>query len=111
MTDNAEAVRAVFRAFEEDDREALEGLIAPELVCTSPADFELDRAAYFERCWPAHEMIERFELVRVIEQGETVVVTYESTNRDGKRGRNTEIFTLAEGKVAAVEVYFGWDLD
>jgi ketosteroid isomerase-like protein len=49
--------------------------------------------------------------VRLFERGEEVFVTYEARRQDGSRFRNTEIQTVRDGKVVAVEVYFGWDLD
>ncbi|MGE0067367.1 MAG: nuclear transport factor 2 family protein, partial [Solirubrobacterales bacterium] len=64
----------------------------------------------FERCWPAHETIAGFEFVRLIERGEEVVITYESTKTDGRRFRNTEVQTFAGETIAKTEVYFGWDL-
>ena len=55
-------------------------------------------------------MIEGFELVRLIEAGDEIVATYESAKTDGKRFRNTEVFTFRGDKIRKVEVYFGWDL-
>ena len=55
--------------------------------------------------------IESFEFVRLIEDGDEVVVTYESTKTDGRRLRNTEVLTFAGDQLRRAEVYFGWDLD
>ena len=56
-------------------------------------------------------MIDSFEFVRLIEAGDEVVVTYESTKTDGKRFRNTEVLTFDGDRIRQVEVYFGWDLE
>jgi hypothetical protein len=48
--------------------------------------------------------------VRLIESGDEVIVTYESTRTDGSRFRNTEVLTFDGDKISKVEVYFGWDL-
>jgi hypothetical protein len=48
--------------------------------------------------------------LRLIEQDDEVVVTYEMTKPDGKKGRNTEILRIRDNKIISVEVYFGWDL-
>ena len=37
-----------------------------------------------------------------------MVATYEGTNTSGGVFRNTEVFTVENGKVREVEVYFGW---
>jgi ketosteroid isomerase-like protein len=110
MSDRVEIVRASYRAFAGRDRDAIERLLADELAFSAPPDPLLDRAGYFERCWPAAGSIDRFDVVRAIEQGDEVVVTYEATRADGTRFRNTEIFTVPGERITRVEVYFGWDL-
>ena len=109
-TDRIERVREMYRAYEERDRDVVEELIADDFRFHAPPDPDLDRAAYFERCWPNAGAIEKFEFVRLFEQGEEVFVTYESTKTDGNRFRNTEILRFAGDRIAEVEVYFGWDL-
>ena len=55
---------------------------------------------------------QEFELVRLIESGGEVVVTYESNGSGAGRGRNTEVFTFdGEEKLTRTEVYFGWQPD
>jgi hypothetical protein len=60
----------------------------------------LDRAGYFDRCWSGAGQGQQFDLVRVVESGGEVIVTYEMTKVDGCRGRNTEIFTFSGDKIA-----------
>ena len=113
MTDHNHGglVRASYRAYETGDRAALERLLADDFTFSSPADVGIDRTTYFERCWPGAGQLDAFEITRLIEAGDEVVVTYVCTRADGSRFRNTEVFTIAQGRLAAVEVYFGWDLD
>jgi ketosteroid isomerase-like protein len=103
-------VRAVFAAYIAKDRTAIERLIAPDFHFTSPLDNRLDRATYFERCWPNSGGIEGFDFVRLMTGDDQVAVTYEGRVAGGKRFRNTEIFTLRGEQVVEVEVYFGWSL-
>jgi ketosteroid isomerase-like protein len=110
-TDRKQLARDAYRAYESGDRSLIEGLLADDLVFYSPPDPGIDREQYFERCWPNAGMIESFEFVRVIESGDEVIVTYESTKTDGKRFRNTEVLTFAGDRITRIEVYFGWDLD
>ena len=100
----------MYAAFAAGDRESVERLLADDFTFHSPPDPELDRAGYFERCWPNHDLIESFEFVRLIGQGDEVVVTYESTKTGGRRLRNTEVLTFVDGRLRRAEVYFGWDL-
>jgi ketosteroid isomerase-like protein len=109
--DRTELAKAVYRAFAAADREAIEALIAPEFSFTSPADPQgLDRAGYFERCWPNAETLAGFEYIRMVESGDEVIVTYESTKLDGQRFRNTEVLRFDGDQICETEVYFGWNL-
>ena len=108
--DRLQLARDAYRAYESSDRELIESLLADELTFYSPPDPGIGREQYFERCWPNAGMIESFDLVRLIEAGDEVIVTYESTKTDGNRFRNTEVLTFEGDKITQVEVYFGWDL-
>ena len=110
-TDRSELARAMYRAFAASDREAIERILAADFAFSSPPDPSLDRAGYFERCWPNAGGVESFDFVRLIESGDEVVVTYEAARTDGTRFRNTEVLTFAGDKLARAEVYFGWVLD
>ena len=109
--DRLELARDAYRAYETGDRALIDSLLADEYTFYSPADVGIDRARYFERCWPNAGMIAGFEFKRLIENGDEVVVTYEATRTDGTRFRNTEVLTFAGDKIARTEVYFGWNLD
>lgn len=106
----SERVRASYRAYETRDRSILEGLLSDDFTFSAPPDPLLDRAGYFERCWPNARAIAAFAFVRLIEHADEVVVTYEATRTDGTRFRNTEIFTCTDDKISRVEVYFGCEL-
>jgi ketosteroid isomerase-like protein len=109
VADPVAAVRGVFDAWATGDRAALEALLADDFRFFSPRDDGLDRAAYFEVCWPHHASLSGHNLVRIgeISPG-VVVVTYVSGRVDGdERFCNTEIFTVRDGQVREVEVFFG----
>jgi ketosteroid isomerase-like protein len=93
------------------DRRVIEDLLTDDFTFYSPADVGIDRATYFERCWPNADTIAAFEFKRVFETGDEVVVTYEATKTDGHRFRNTEVLTFAGDRICRAEVYFGWNLD
>jgi len=109
-SDPAAIVRKCFQAYVEDDRALAESVIAQDFRFTSPLDNRIDRESYFARCWANHEWIIGFELVHLIADGETVVATYVGRSKRDKPFRNTEIFTVRDGKIVDVEVYFGWSL-
>jgi len=108
--DRLKLARDAYEAYESGDRHVLEELLSDDFRFYSPADVGIDRARYFERCWPNAELIEDFEFIRLVEVGDEVVITYESTKTDGNRFRNTEVLTFEGEKICKAEVYFGWNL-
>lgn len=101
----------LYLAFADGDRELVERMLADEFTFSSPLDVGLDRARYFERCWPGAGQRQRFDFLRLIEAGDEVIVTYEMTRADGNRGRNTEVLTFNGDQIIGAEVYFGWNLE
>lgn len=110
VSDRLQLARDMFGAYASGDRSVVERLLTDDFTFHSPPDPSLDRAAYFERCWPNADLIDSFEFKRLIEAGDEVVVTYESTKTDGSRFRNTEVLTFEGDRIRRAEVYFGWDL-
>ena len=103
--------RDCYGAYESGDRSVVEALLTEDYTFSSPADVGIDRSTYFERCWPNAESIKGFDFRRLVEHGDEVLVTYESTRTDGSRFRNTEVLTFRGDMICATEVYFGWDLE
>ena len=109
--DRLKLARDSYAAYESGDRDVLEELLSDDFTFSSPYDVGIDRGTYFERCWPNAELIEAFEFKRLVEAGDEVIVTYESTKTDGRRFRNTEVLTFEGDRIRRAEVYFGWDLE
>jgi ketosteroid isomerase-like protein len=108
--DRLKLARDCYGAYESGDRRVVEALLTDDFTFYSPTDVGIDRATYFERCWPNSGQLEAFEFKRLVEAGDDVVVTYEATRTDGTRFRNTEVLTFEGDKIRRAEVYFGWDL-
>jgi ketosteroid isomerase-like protein len=106
-TKASDVVRRVYAAYEAGDRQVVEEMLADDFTFSSPPDPHLDRAGYFERCWPNNASINRFTFRTILEDDGEVFVTYELEKADGSRGRNTEYFLVADGKVKRCDVYFG----
>jgi ketosteroid isomerase-like protein len=109
--DRLRLARDAYGAYESGDRRVIEALLSENFTFYSPADVGIDRARYFERCWPNSELIAGFDFKRLVESGDEVIVTYESKRTDGSRFRNTEVLTFEGDKISKVEVYFGWDVE
>jgi SnoaL-like domain len=108
--DRTQRAQDLYRAFAAGDRDTVERLLADGFTFSSPLDVGLDRAGYFERCWPGAGGGQRFEFARLVEAGNEVIVTYDMTRADGGRGRNTEILIFEGDQISGAEVYFGWNL-
>lgn len=102
-------IRDVFRAWETGDRALLEPLLTDDFTFTSPnaGDDHLNKAEYFERCWISSDEISAMDILALIEDGDEAFVRYLATLKNGKQFINTEYFTLKDGKIASVDVYFG----
>src|SRR5262249_46475109 len=107
MPTKSDIIRNCFAAYQTRDRALIEGLISEDFRFTSPYDDEIDRASYFERCWPNSERIRSFDIERIFEQAEGAFVTYKCVTRDGTEFRNTEFFRFEADQISHVDVYFG----
>lgn len=109
-TDNKKIVTQVFRAWETNDRDLLEGILAESFTFTSPNDETLSRQQYWEICWAHRAEITGFELLTIIATDDDAFVRYNGKSSDGRVFQNVEYFTLNNGKVTSVNVYFGQTL-
>jgi ketosteroid isomerase-like protein len=100
-------VRAYFGAYESENREAAEALLADDFRFTSPYDDGIDKATYFERCWPNREPSRDQRIENIVVEGEKAFVTYLCATQGGKSFRNTEFITFSGERIASVDVYFG----
>jgi hypothetical protein len=105
---NADVVTALMTAFREQDREAAERLVADRFHFTSPQDDRIDRAAWFDTCFPTTGHFTDHVTLQVLEvEPDLVISRYEYEVADGTRYRNVEAATVEGGQVVEVEVYFG----
>jgi ketosteroid isomerase-like protein len=105
---HTEVVQAIFDAYHAQDRAAAERLMADDLVFTSPQDEHIDRAAYFERCFPTAGQFVSHRILQLVGAGdEGVFIQYEYELASGDVHRNVELITVRGGQVHEIEVYFG----
>jgi len=100
-------VRAYFGAYESENREVAEALLADDFTFTSPNDDAIDRATYFERCWPQSDIARDQQIEKILVDGDKAFVTYLCSSAGGKSFRNTEFITFVDDRIASVNVYFG----
>lgn len=110
MSNRAELAKKFYEAFAEADRDFVEKLLASDFTLSAPPDSFLDRNGFFELAWPGAAGHVKHDFVRLIEQGDEVVVTYGETMPNGTKQRNTEVLTFAGDKIRRSEIYFGWNI-
>ena len=113
VPDRRALARASYEAFAAGDRGAIENLLAADLMFSAPPDPALDRAGYFERCWPHSGQRNAFSFERLQEVGDDqVLVTYVAQRPGEQPFRNTEVLTFDDDdRIRRIEVYFGWNLE
>jgi ketosteroid isomerase-like protein len=106
---NDETIRKYYAGWEKKDWRPFDILLADNFTFTSANnDDHISKSTFKTRCWESQiDFIERFELERVIGNGNEAFVMYVCRTKNGKTLRNVEYFRLREGKVEAIECYFG----
>jgi ketosteroid isomerase-like protein len=101
-------IKEYYAAYEKKDWHMLELILADGFTFTSPAgDDHINLKVYKERCWPNANNTKRFDLEKVMIDGDDAYVTYNGWTTDGKLFRNTERFKFKEGKIKENECFFG----
>lgn len=90
--DRERLIRDLFAAYLGNDRQRVADALADDFRFTSPFDDDIDKAAYFERCWRDTGWIARHDIERIFVQGDEAFVTYLCLGTDGRSFRNTELF-------------------
>lgn len=103
----ADLVRQCVDSYDHADRARMESLLDDAFTFTSPYDDHIDRAAYFERCWPGAGTFASRHLRKVLVNGDECVVLYDAKGKDGTLFRNVEIFRRRGDRILSIEVFFG----
>jgi ketosteroid isomerase-like protein len=106
---NEETIRKYYAAWETRDWHPVDILLADDFTFTSANnDDHISKSTFKARCWESQiGFIERFELQRVVGNGNDAFVLYVCRTKNGKTFRNVEYFRLRDEKVEAIECYFG----
>src|ERR1700704_1712305 len=94
----ADIIRSMFAAYKSKDRATVETLLTDDFTFTSPYDDAIDKASYFERCWPNSERIRTHVIEKIFEQGGEAFVLY---NASPLKGMNSGIRSSSSSPVTA----------
>ena len=100
-------MRRSYEAFARRDRATVESILSDDFTFTSPYDDHIDRSAFFERCWPFGDTIDRFEILDVWSP-ETESLSFTRSNRNTVMCFGIQSgLKVQAGQIKEVEVFFG----
>jgi hypothetical protein len=100
-------IKDYYAAYEKKDWNMLNSLLAEGFIFNSPNDDSIDLKTYKERCWPNAVNIKRFDVEKLLVDGDEAFVIYNGWTNDGRLFRNTEYFKFKDGKIKENACYFG----
>ncbi len=104
---NEKVVKAFFTAFEKKNWNSLQQILADGFTFSSPVDDHISIKKFKERCWPNAYKIKRFDVDKVVINGDDAVVITNGWTTTGKLFRNSDHFKLKGGKITSDECFFG----
>ena len=104
-------IRTYFSGYEKKDWNIVASLLGDGFNFTSPSpDNHIPLPVYKIRCWPQSQYIKKFDIVKIVQDGNTAFVMYNLITTDNRQIRNTEYYTFsADGKITSIECFFGGD--
>jgi len=103
----ARMLRDLYAAYIDQRKDIVDAMLTEDFTFSSPQDDHIDRATYFERCWPNEPALSAFDIEFLSVEGDEGVVRYRAEMTNGKAFRNVESFRFAGDRIASVDVYFG----
>ena len=93
----SDLVRSYFASYESGDRAALEALLSDDFTSHSPHDPQLDKKAYFRKCWPNRRNIQLFQVVQSIDGAKADLIDGETKGpaEDGRRRTSSAVGVAA----------------
>ncbi|MDB5016359.1 MAG: hypothetical protein JWQ84_1191 [Mucilaginibacter sp.] len=104
---NEKVVKAFFTAFEKKNWNSLQQIFADGFTFSSPVDDHISVKAFKGRCWPNAYKIKRFDVDKVVINGDDVFIITNGWTTSGKLFRNSDHFKLKDGKITSDECFFG----
>ncbi len=104
---NVKTIRAWYSAFEKKDWNSMQQILANGFTFSSPVDDHISVKVFKERCWPNAYNIKRFDVDKILVNGDSAFVITNGWTTNGKLFRNGEYFKLENGKIREYECFFG----
>src|ERR1700733_2711271 len=80
---NEKIVRTVYAAYEKKDWNMLKSVLAEGFTFSSPVNVQpIDIKVYQEKCWPNSANVKKFEIDKLMADGDNVFVNYHCWTKD-----------------------------
>jgi hypothetical protein len=94
-------------AWEHNDGETMESLLADGFTLRSPDDDQMDKHAYKKKCWPGARIIDTDNLVTLIKHDDGVFVSSLADFHNGASFRMTESMQFQDETIKEIDGYWG----
>ncbi|HEY3820329.1 MAG TPA: SRPBCC domain-containing protein [Polyangiaceae bacterium] len=108
-SENEAVIRSWYKGWEKKDWHPLDVLLADDFTFTSAAgDDHISKSEFKKNCWDTQiDLTQRLDVQRIFGGGNEAFVLYVGLTKNGKTFRNVEYLRLKDGKIEAIECYFG----
>jgi hypothetical protein len=104
---NGKAIMAYYTAFEKKDWNLIQQFLADGFTFSSPLDDHINLKTFKDKCWPNCYKMKKFDITKVVINGDDAFVITNGWTTDGKLFRNSDYFKFKDGKITAYECFFG----
>jgi ketosteroid isomerase-like protein len=104
---NKKLIMAYYTAFEKKDWNSMEQILASGFTFSSPLDDHISVKIFKDRCWPNAYKIKRFEVDKMVVNGDDGFAITNGWTTAGKFFRNSDYFKFKDGKIKEYECFFG----
>jgi ketosteroid isomerase-like protein len=108
-SENEATIRRWYKGWEQQDWHPLDELLADDFTFSSAAgDDHISKSAFKKNCWETQVgHLQRVDIQQLAGNGDEALVLYAGMTKNGKTFRNVEHLRLKDGKIEAIECYFG----
>ncbi len=105
---NEKLMKDYYTSYEKKDSLLLCSILDAGFTFGSPVDVpNIDLKTYLRRCWPNAYNTKKFDIEKMLVDGDEGFVTYNGYTNAGKQFCNTEYFKFKDGKIIENVCYFG----
>ncbi|MGI8951364.1 MAG: nuclear transport factor 2 family protein [Chitinophagaceae bacterium] len=108
-TEKEKVVKAYYSGFERKDWNAVAAQFADGFTFTSPNnDDHISVDKFKEKCWGTAKFIKKVNYIKMVENGDDLMLLVQIITVDDKVVRNVDVFSFSStGKIKSIEVFFG----